>query len=139
MDADAENVVVYQLHILLQGVSPAIWRRLLVRSDSSIGDLHYTIQIAMGWSDNHLNRFLLHGRWYGIPHIGGRVFAESARKSLSQFELRIGERLLDEYDLRDCWRHQVRLERKLPFDPAQAYSVCIGGKRRVPGISRRSP
>ena len=77
MDADTDNVEVYQLHILLQGVSPAIWRRVLVRSDSSIGELHYTIQIAMGWSDDHLNRFLLHGRWYGVPHIGGLVFAET--------------------------------------------------------------
>ncbi len=65
MDADAENVEVYQVHILLQGVSPAIWRRVLVRSDSGTGDLNYTIQIAMGWSDDHLNRFLLHGRWCG--------------------------------------------------------------------------
>jgi len=27
-----------------------IWRRLWVRSDSTIADLHYTLQIAFGWS-----------------------------------------------------------------------------------------
>jgi hypothetical protein len=34
-----------------------IWRRLLVRSDSTITDLHYILQIGFGWSDEHLNRF----------------------------------------------------------------------------------
>lgn len=70
MDADAEDVEVYQLHILLMGISPAIWRRVLVRSDSTVGDLHYAIQIAMGWSDDHLHRFLIHGTWYTIPRDG---------------------------------------------------------------------
>jgi hypothetical protein len=33
-----------------------ISRRLLVSRDCPITDLHYFIQIAMGWSDDHLNR-----------------------------------------------------------------------------------
>jgi Plasmid pRiA4b ORF-3-like protein len=32
-------------------ISPRIWRRLLVRSDSTSADLHHTLQIAMGWDD----------------------------------------------------------------------------------------
>src|SRR3989475_11192266 len=46
---------VYQLRLVLRGVSPLIWRRLLVRSDSSIADLHATLQLAFGWSDEHLS------------------------------------------------------------------------------------
>src|SRR5437868_14571076 len=49
--------VVYQVRVVLRGVSPLIWRRLLVRSDSTIADLHATLQRALGWSDEHLNRF----------------------------------------------------------------------------------
>jgi hypothetical protein len=47
---------VYQFKVVLRGISPMIWRRLLLRSDQSIADLHYTIQIAMDWSDSHLRR-----------------------------------------------------------------------------------
>ena len=36
-------VEIYQLHILLLEISPAIWRRVLVRSDSTIADLHYSL------------------------------------------------------------------------------------------------
>jgi hypothetical protein len=35
-----------------------ILRRLLVRSDNTIADLHYTLQIAMGWEGYHLHRFI---------------------------------------------------------------------------------
>ena len=55
-----------------------IWRRLLVRSDSSLGDLHTIIQIAFGWSDTHLHRFRIHGRNYGISRVGGLSFSQDA-------------------------------------------------------------
>jgi hypothetical protein len=45
--------VVYQLRIVLRGISPLIWRRMLVRSDSTVADLHAILQTAFGWSDEH--------------------------------------------------------------------------------------
>src|SRR6516164_10066462 len=36
------------------GCNPPIWRRLHVRSDSSIATLHELLQIAFRWSDFHL-------------------------------------------------------------------------------------
>jgi hypothetical protein len=47
----------YQLRAVLRGISPLIWRRLVVRGDSSIAQLHNALQIAFGWEDMHLNRF----------------------------------------------------------------------------------
>ena len=60
MDGDIATQEVYQPRIALREISPAIWRRVLARSDSSIADLHYTLQLAMGLSDTHLNRFVIH-------------------------------------------------------------------------------
>jgi Plasmid pRiA4b ORF-3-like protein len=42
--SDSEQIVVYQLKIFILGISPMIWRRIKVRSDSTIADLHYIIQ-----------------------------------------------------------------------------------------------
>ena len=78
--------MVYQLRLVLRGVSPLIWRRLLVRSDSTIADLHDTLQRALGWSDEHLNRFVLRGREYGVRHDGGVGFVQQFRP-LSGLEL----------------------------------------------------
>ena len=58
MDGDIDSIEVYRLHILLREISPAIWRRVLVRSDSTIKDLHYIMQLLMGWSDYHLNQMV---------------------------------------------------------------------------------
>jgi hypothetical protein len=35
------SVEVFRLHVWIRQISPMIWRRLLVRSDSTIADLHY--------------------------------------------------------------------------------------------------
>src|SRR5436305_2057317 len=72
--SDPQTLCVYQFKVVLRGISPMIWRRLLLRSDHSIADLHYALQIAMGWSDAHLNRFHLHGKDYGVaPWSGSKL------------------------------------------------------------------
>lgn len=53
-----------------------VWRCLLVLGDSTMADLHYTIQIVIGWSDTHLNRFHIHGKDFGVYHNGGMSFAD---------------------------------------------------------------
>ncbi|MDX5936848.1 IS1096 element passenger TnpR family protein [Acidithiobacillus thiooxidans] len=72
--AKETSAVVYQFHVWIRQITPMIWRRLLVRSDSTIADLHYVLQIAFGWSDAHLNGFHIHGQDYGVYHDGGISF-----------------------------------------------------------------
>ena len=128
-----EGVFVYQLRVWLCEISPAIWRRLLVRSDSTIADLHYTLQIAIGWTDIHLHQFLIHGKRYRIPKIGGVSFADDPRQvRLNSFRFREKERFLYEYDFRDVWYHEVRIEKLLPLAPRKTYPVCIGGAWYAP-------
>ena len=123
----------YQLRVVLRGVSPLIWRRLLVRSDSSIADLHATLQIALGWSDEHLNRFVIHGREYGVWHDGGIGFRDDPRQvRLADLGLRVRERFLYEYDFTDGWQHDARVEQVLPLEPGRSYPACIGGRRAAP-------
>jgi hypothetical protein len=124
---------VYLLHIWIRQVSPMIWRRLLVRDDSTLADLHHTIQIAFGWTDFHLHRFRIHGRDYGVGRIGGPAYSCDARQvRLDSFQFRPNERFLYEYDFRDAWQHQVRVERRLTAEPRRSYPVCIGGRRAAP-------
>ena len=113
--ANAADVEIFRLHVWIRQISPMIWRRLLVRSDSSIADLHYTLQIAFGWSDEHLNQFRIHGQAYGVYHDGGINFSKNPRLvKLSDFKFRKNERFMYEYDFGDFWEHSVRLEARLP-------------------------
>ena len=127
------GVGIYRLHVWLRQISPMIWRRLLVRSDSTITDLHYILQIAFGWSDEHLNRFHIHGQDYGVYHDGGIGFStDPEHVQLGDFRFRVNERFLYEYDLNDGWEHQVRVEARLGLEEKRIYPCCIGGKRRAP-------
>src|ERR1700693_63094 len=84
-------IAIYQLRVVLRGVSPLVWRRLLVVSETSLGALHEILRRALGRSGEHLHRFLIHGAAYGIPHVGGIVFREDARGvPLSRFRLHCG-------------------------------------------------
>ena len=110
-----------------------VWRRLLVRSDSSIADLHYSLQLAFGWSDAHLHRFPIHGKDYGVSHMGGTGFGDDPTKVLlSHFRFRLRERFVYEYDFGDLWVHEVRLEQRLDLDPKRRYPVCTGGGCAAP-------
>jgi hypothetical protein len=133
MERTGIGVEVYQLRIWIRKMSPQIWRRLLVRSDSTIAELHDILQVAFGWSDEHLHRFLIRGKPYGIGRIGGIVFDDNPRQiQLRDFHFRCKETWVYEYDLTDWWQHEIRLEQILPFDPAKRYPICVAGKRRGP-------
>ncbi len=104
MPTSAPLVEVYQLRVWIREISPQIWRRLLVRSDSTLADLHAVLQISFGWTDDHLHQFLIRGKPYGVWKPGGIIFDDNPRQvQLCQLHLRLKERFVYEYDLRDLW------------------------------------
>jgi hypothetical protein len=128
-----DPVEVYQLRIRLLTISPMISRRILVRSDSSIADLHETIQCIMGWSSEHLHCFVIRGVHYGANYRHGLSFIDDGRKvRLSDFNFRDRERFQYEYDMFDSWHHEVRVEKRLPLDATQQYPICISGRGKTP-------
>ena len=70
----------YQLRVVVRGVSPLIWRRLLVPADTTIAGLHAVLQIAFGWTGTHLHRFVVHGRESGTGYVGGPSFDADPRR-----------------------------------------------------------
>lgn len=123
----------YQFRVWLRGISPMIWRRFLVRSDSTIADLHYILQLVMGWTDTHLHTFVIHGKDYGVYHSGGMAFADDPTTvHLRDFQFRLHERFLYTYDFGDNWEHEVRVEKVLPINPKQKYPFSLGGARACP-------
>jgi hypothetical protein len=126
-------VEVYQFRVYLREISPMIWRRLLLRSDHTSADLHYSIQIAMDWDDFHLHQFLIRGKHYGVSRLYGPYFLENGHDvPLHLFQFRPHERFLYEYDFGDRWEHEIRLEKRIPLDPKKTYPLCIGGARNAP-------
>jgi hypothetical protein len=130
---DSAHIVTYQLKIFILDIRPMIWRRVRVSSDSTIADLHYIVQIAMGWTDSHLHRFVIHGEEYGIPQIGGISFTDDPQKvQLADFGWREKERFLYEYDFGDYWQHEILVEKILSSKSSSLDPKCMSGKRACP-------
>lgn len=129
---------IYQLKIVLTKISPMIWRRLLMRGSTTIAELHFIIQIAMGWEDEHLNRFHIHGKDYGVYHAGGMDFDDDPRTvRLSDFQFRPNDCFQYEYNFHAAWVHDIRVETIAEAEKDQTYPVCIGGKHACPSESAR--
>jgi hypothetical protein len=131
----SDHVPIYQIKITLVGSKPPIWRRLLVRSDTKLGKLHYIIQAAMGWWDEHLHQFIVGGMFYGLPipeYGDDPELRDERRVKLSQIVAGAGFKLRYEYDFGDDWMHEVLVEKILPPEPGQSYPVCIKGRRACP-------
>jgi hypothetical protein len=102
---------VYQFRVVVQGISPLIWRRLHIRSDMCLATLHATLQIIFAWSDVHLHSFHIHGKEYGCTRVGGPSFEDDPRQvPLGQLRLHQGERFTYVYNFIDHWVCDLRLE-----------------------------
>ncbi len=132
-DATTTVPTVYQLRVVLAGVSPLIWRQLLVPDETTIAGLHAVLQTAFGWGGEHLHRFVIHGRYYGIAYAGGLGFRDNARQvRLADLGLRPTERFTYDYDFTDGWRLDLRLEQIQTATPGRTYPRCSGGRRAGP-------
>jgi hypothetical protein len=136
MDPSCSLPNVYQFRVVVQGISPLIWRRLLIRSDVSLATLHTTLQIVFAWSDAHLHSFRIHGKDYGSARPGGPGFDGDARHMpLAALRLHRGERFRYVYNFIDHWVCDLRLEAMLPVDPRRRYpSVRAGNAPLLPKI-----
>jgi len=124
---------VYQLRVVVAGVSPLIWRRLLVSATTTIAELHAVLQTAFGWSGQHLHRFAIHGREYGISYLGGPGFRDDAHQvALTDLGLRATERFAYHYDFTDDWRLDLRVEQIVAPAVGRSYPRCTGGRRAGP-------
>jgi hypothetical protein len=47
----------YQLKIHLLDINPQVYRRFIVRGDTTVVKLHHIVQLVMGWDNWHLHYF----------------------------------------------------------------------------------
>jgi len=133
---------VHQYLITLKGITPPIWRRILVPDDYSFWDLHVAIQDSMGWMDYHMHVFRIKPKHahntieIGIPNedrfIDEPEIHPDWEYSIDTFFSQVGLKCEYEYDFGDGWIHEVLLEGILLKEKDQKYPRCIGGARACP-------
>ena len=103
--------------------------------NTTLGQLHNILQIAMGWENYHLHMFMIGEQVYGDPEDDetGDIGTKSEKRfRLNQFVSREGFKFRYEYDFGDSWDHTLLVEKILPAEKGVHYPVCIAGKRACP-------
>ena len=123
-----DATAILQVKVWLTGISPMVWRRVLVPTAFTLRELHGVIQVAMGWEGIHLYDFHLRAERYG----SWEVAASSPDVTLAALHLRKGARFIYEYDLNIPWCHEIRIEGRLEPGARKTYPVCTGGDGACP-------
>ncbi|MDO5740878.1 MAG: plasmid pRiA4b ORF-3 family protein [Ornithinimicrobium sp.] len=120
---------------------PPVWRRLVLRGDLTLEEVHAVVQAAFGWQDYHLHRFWpgpARQIWRG-PYFLTQYDLDEGEEGILESEVRLdqvlrgdGDRLFYTYDFGDDWTHTIKLESSDALDPSAPRAVCTGGRRAGP-------
>jgi hypothetical protein len=133
----APNAV--QVHVSLDDIKPAIWRRLVVPLDFTLRDLHLVLQAAFGWMNAHLYEFRVGGLRYGDAAVANADGWEGDSRTFDDAGVRVrdfmrkpGTRFEYVYDFGDEWVHTVVLEKQVAVEPTPKVASLIAGARARP-------
>ena len=125
--------VIVQIKVKLLGVTkPLVWRRVQLRADTRLDQLHEILQAALGWENYHLHAFS-----FGEEEFGPRDpeldldFRDERRVTLGQLT-DIGARFRYSYDFGDNWEHEILVEDLLDPDPDTHYPILTAAKGACP-------
>jgi hypothetical protein len=122
---------ILQLTATLRDIDPPIWRRLLVREDITLTQLHLTLQEVFGWENYHLYQFTVRGQEFDTPGEGA-TGRNATKTTLKALKLQPGDRFDYWYDFGDDWQCEVVVEEAQEAAKDGSYPSCVGGARAGP-------
>ena len=111
-------------------------RVIAVRDDLTLVDLHYALQSAFGWDDDHLYAFWLDGRFWTSSEehftrpcaVGdARRPRAAAPRRLDRLGLAEGRQIAYVFDFGDEWRVRLRVRRSPTRGPPVAAAASAAG------------
>jgi Plasmid pRiA4b ORF-3-like protein/SEC-C motif len=113
------------LRIDLVGVTPRVWRRVAIPSNTTLDRVHQMIQDAMGWHDEHMYGFETDEHTIIDPRSrSGHPPADGER--LVSIATEAGATFTYVYDFGDEWTHTLTVEEIRTGGPGNAFTVLDG-------------
>ncbi len=124
---------ILRVKVVLAGIRPPVWRRLELPTEMTLAKLHDVLQIAFGWTDDHLHQFERGRERWGVPSAADfEAVRDERRVRAGELLRRVGDHLDYEYDFGDSWRHRIVVEAVVVPEPGVAYPRCTAGRRAAP-------
>lgn len=125
-----------KLRVELDGITPLIWRELIVPTNWSLDKLHLTLQAAFDWTDSHLHEFLIGGLRFGDPKLSHHDWED--QKIFDTSEVRLSDFAKQDcgfvyiYDFGDYWQHKITIVDWLALETVPKHAQCVAGARATP-------
>lgn len=133
--------VTFTVRVELDGSEPLVWRRLMLRGDLTLEDLHDILQLAMGWMDCHDHQFAPGTNatpWSGPYFVTefdreeGVAGTAEADARLDQVLHQVGDTLNYTYDFGDEWHHTLTVETVSPLNRSVPDAMCTAAEMACP-------
>ncbi len=127
----------YTFHASLPG-SGRVWRKIEMRADQTLENLHFAIQNAYGWDADHLYSFFMSGKaWdesteYCLPEGYTSGPGNVQTTTLEELNLEPKQEFMYLFDYGDEWRFKVRVHAINPDAPEGDYPRIVESVGEAP-------
>jgi Plasmid pRiA4b ORF-3-like protein len=121
-----------RLSIEIDDVTPRVVRVVEVPADIRLDDLHFVLQIAIGWQNGHPFEFRIGDKAWGQPDRDAEVNPTPAERATLADILAQGDAFKYDYLLGEDWEHTVTLLSRTAAQPDMRYPNLISAEGRCP-------
>jgi len=121
-----------RLSVEIDDVTPRVLRVVDVPIDIRLDDLHFVLQIAIGWQNGHPFEFRIGDKLWGLPDRDAGGTAAPAQAATLTDILAQGSTFKYDYVLGEDWEHTVRLQARLPKRADLRYPHLVSAEGRCP-------
>lgn len=121
---------VYQLKIQLKNTP--VWRRIALKANANLNQLHQIIQTAMGWENCHLHMFTIRGVDYEDHQSVDECLDSQDENSHKLYKLASNkDTFIYTYDYGNSWEHTIKVE-SIHSSMILNRPVCLDGAKACP-------
>jgi hypothetical protein len=121
-----------RLRVAIDEVAPAVMRRVEVPLAMRLDDLHFVIQIAIGWQNCHPFEFRVADKAWGLVDRDADANPLPAEGATLADVLALGRRFTYGYVFGEDWKHTVDIETVTAAEPGATYPRLIDAQGRCP-------
>jgi hypothetical protein len=121
-----------RLCVEIDDVTPRVRRCLDVPADIRLDDLHFVLQIAIGWQNGHPFEFRIGDKVWGLPDRDAETSPLPADQATLGDILALGESFKYDYVLGEDWEHSVTLLARTGAQPGTRYPHLVSAEGRCP-------
>jgi hypothetical protein len=121
-----------RLVVEIDDVTPRVARLIEVPADIRLDDLHFVLQIAIGWQNGHPFEFRIGDKVWGLPDREAESNPAPADEATLADILTFGDRFKYNHVFGEDWQHTVTLQSRASAAPGRHYPYLVTAEGRCP-------